>query len=400
MNLFASNHYTNIPILLYFLNNSFTFALFSNESNQMNINTLHHKALELKPLSLEEGIMLYRELEPSRLFSLAQQIRFIHVPEKRVSWQIDRNINYTNVCISGCLFCNFHCKVSEKDKSYTINEDELKEKIAHLRELGGDQILLQGGLHPLYDINYYEELLKTIKSIDPGIKLNAFGPPEVSHIAKLSSLSVSDTLKRLVKAGLDTLPGAGAEILSDRVRKTLSPGKPTSGQWLDVMGEAHKLGLGTTATMVYGHIETLEERIEHLLSIRDLQARKPLNSPGFRAFICWPMQTEGTKFAEKFPVSEISAVEHLKMTAISRIMLNNVKHIQASWLTVGKEIGMLALHSGADDMGSIMIEENVVSSAGAEHQMGAAEMQNTIIDSGFEPWLRGQDYMPRVTSLS
>ncbi len=366
----------------------------------MNINTLHNKALELKPLSLEEGILLYRELKPASLFSLAHEIRFKQVPDKRVSWQIDRNINYTNVCISGCLFCNFHCKLSEKDKSYTINGEELNQKISQLRELGGDQILLQGGLHPHYDINYYEELLKTIKSIDPDIKLNAFGPPEVSHIAKLSSLSVKETLKRLVNAGLDTLPGAGAEILSDRVRKSLSPGKPTSKQWLDVMGEAHKLGIGTTATMVYGHIETIEERIEHLISIRDLQATKPVNMPGFRAFICWPMQTEGTKLAEKFSISKISAVEHLKMTAISRIMLNNVKHIQASWLTVGKEIGMLALHSGADDMGSIMIEENVVSSAGAEHKMGALEMQRTIRDAGFEPWLRGQDYMPRVTSIS
>ena len=366
----------------------------------MNINTLHNKALDLQPLTMEEGLILYKNEEPAKLLSLAQQLRFIHVPDKKVSWQIDRNINYTNVCISGCLFCNFHCKFSEKDKSYTISREELKEKIDQLRELGGDQILLQGGLHPHYDITYYEELLKTIKSIDPLIKLNAFGPPEVSHIARLSSLSIKDTLQRLVDAGLDTLPGAGAEILSDRVRKTLSPGKPTSKQWLDVMAEAHKMGLGTTATMVYGHIETLEERLEHLIAIRELQSVKPKEMPGFRAFIGWPMQTEGTKLAAKFITNKLTAIEHLKMTAISRIMLNNIKHIQASWLTVGKEIGMLALHSGADDMGSIMIEENVVSSAGADHKMGITEMHKTIKEAGFEPWLRGQDYRPRVISSS
>lgn len=382
------------------LNNSFTFALFPNKINQMILNRLYEKALAQLPLSIEEGVTLFSEAPPALLFSIAQQLRFKKVPEQRVSWQIDRNINYTNVCISGCLFCNFHCKLSEKDKSYTISKEELEEKISQLKKLGGDQILLQGGLHPHYDISYYEELLNTVKSIDQTIKLNAFGPPEVSHIARLSSLSIKETLDRLVRAGLDTLPGAGAEILSDRVRKLLSPGKPTSSQWCEVMQEAHKMGLSTTATMVYGHIETIEERIAHLVTIRELQEKKPKNAPGFRAFICWPMQTEGTKLNMNYSSTEVSSIEHLKMVAISRIMLNNITHIQASWLTVGKEVGMLALHSGADDMGSIMIEENVVSSAGAEHKMGATEIQNTIKEAGFEPWLRGQDYKPRVTSVS
>ena len=366
----------------------------------MNLKTLYKKALNLLPLTKDEALLLYNDLPPNQLFSLAQQIRFIKVPQKRVSWQIDRNINYTNVCISGCLFCNFHCKLSEREKSYTIRTDELKEKILQLRQLGGDQILLQGGLHPQYNIHYYEELLSTIKSIDPNIKLNAFGPPEISHIAHLSSLTIKDTLKRLVKAGLDTLPGAGAEILSDRVRKLLSPGKPSVTEWCNVMEEAHNMGLGTTATMVYGHIETLEERIDHLFTIRELQAKKMAKNPGFRAFICWPMQIEGTKLNARFITSKTTSLEHLKMVAISRIILNNITHIQASWLTVGKEIGMLALHSGADDMGSIMIEENVVSSAGADHKMGSEEIQRTIIDAGFEPWLRGQDYKPRESSVS
>lgn len=366
----------------------------------MTLNTLYTKALSLSNLTIDEGVRLFNETPPSQLFSLAQKIRFAKIPENRVSWQIDRNINYTNVCISGCLFCNFHCKLSERERSYTINSEELEEKIIHLRQLGGDQILLQGGLHPHYDISYYEELLKTIKSIDPTIKLNAFGPPEISHIARLSSLTIEETLSRLIKVGLNTLPGAGAEILTDRVRKELSPGKPSAYQWLEVMKTAHKMGLGTTATMVYGHIETIEERIEHLIKIRDLQSNKPEQSPGFRAFICWPMQSNGTKLSKRFETREVSIVEHLKMVAISRILLNNITHIQASWLTTGREAGMLALHSGADDMGSIMIEENVVSSAGAEHRMDSAEMIKTIKEAGFEPWLRDQDYSPRVLTTS
>lgn len=366
----------------------------------MKFNTLYSKALALEPLTKEELVKLYCESPPSELFELAQKIRYILVPGNNVSWQIDRNINYTNVCISGCLFCNFHCKLSEREKVYSIDRKELEFKIKHLRELGGDQILLQGGLHPHYDISYYEGLLYLIKSIDPLIKLNAFGPPEISHIAKVSSLSIKETLERLVKAGLDSLPGAGAEILSDRVRRLLSPGKPNSDQWIEVMAEAHKMGLGTTATMVYGHIETLEDRIEHLLRIRKLQSEKPEGVPGFRAFICWPMQIKGTKLSERYNVSEPSAIEHLKMVAISRIALTNITHIQASWLTMGREIGMMALHSGADDMGSIMIEENVVSSAGAENRMDAAEMLKTIKEAGFKPWLRGQDYRPRVGAVS
>ena len=203
---------------------------------------------------------------------------------------------------------------------------------------------------------------------------------------------------RLIDAGLDTLPGAGAEILSERVRKLLSPAKPGVKAWVKVMECAHKLGLGTTATMVYGHIETLKERIEHLIILRDIQNKKPIGTPGFRAFICWPMQTEGTKLSQMEQMSGVispDAIEHLKMVAISRVVLNNIPHIQASWLTIGMEIAQLALHSGADDMGSIMIEENVVSSAGAGNRTDATGIQNAIKEAGFVPWLRNQDYSPR-----
>lgn len=361
----------------------------------MNLNTLYTKALNKEPLSADEGAFLYRNAPPAELFETAQKLRYSHVPGKRVSWQIDRNINYTNVCISGCLFCNFHCTVSQKEKSYTTSTEEYKVKIAELRALGGDQILLQGGLHPNYDITFYENLFTELKSIDPEIKLNALGPPEVAHIARISRISIEETLERLVKAGLTTLPGAGAEILSDRIRKIISPAKPNTAKWCEVMRAAHKMGLSTTATMVYGHIETIEERMEHLVTIREIQADKPAGAPGFRAFISWPMQMEGTKLAEICAKRDITPVEHLKMIAISRIMLTNIPHIQASWLTVGETIGQMALHCGADDMGSIMIEENVVSSAGASFRMGSEEMQRRIREAGFEPWLRGQDYRPR-----
>jgi len=361
----------------------------------MQNNALFTKALAGDNLTCSEGVKLFSYTPVREILALADKIRYKFNPCKKVSWQIDRNVNYTNICISGCLFCNFHCTISQKERGYAITTDELRNKIEELRNLGGDQLLLQGGLHPLYDITYYENLLKEIKSIDPLIKLNAFGPPEVAHIARLSKLTIKETLSRLVAAGLDTLPGAGAEILSDRVRKILSPGKPDSKQWADVMREAHRMGIGTTATMVYGHIETIEERMEHLILLRDIQTEKPDGAPGFRAFICWPMQSTGTKLGGNFKIEPLNPVEHLKMVALSRIILNNIPHIQASWLTIGRETAQLALHAGADDMGSIMIEENVVSSAGAKNSMDSLKMQQTIREAGFEPWLRNQDYSPR-----
>jgi cyclic dehypoxanthinyl futalosine synthase len=364
----------------------------------MELNILYNKAIEGKEITCEEALFLYESAPLNELLNLANKIRFIINPGNKVSWQIDRNVNYTNVCISGCKFCNFHCKISRRDVSYITTPQEYRNKIDELFRYGGDQLLLQGGLHPELDIIFYEELFRRLKRDYPTLKLNALGPPEVFHIARVSNLTIEETLKRLIDAGLDTLPGAGAEILSDRVRKLISPAKPGVNAWVKVMKCAHNLGLGTTATMVYGHIETLKERFEHLILLRDIQKEKPEGAPGFRAFICWPMQTEGTKLAEMEQMSEITApdaIEHLKMVAISRIVLNNIPHIQASWLTIGMETAQLALHSGADDMGSIMIEENVVSSAGAENRTDAAGIQKSIKEAGFVPWLRNQDYSPR-----
>ena len=364
-------------------------------------------------LTKDKALRLYREAPMEELLARADSERYRHVPERRVSYQIDRNVNYTNVCLSGCKFCNFHCRPDEPEKAYTLDFEEYLPKIAELKALGGDQLLLQGGLHPKYGVEWYETLFRRLKEAEPSLKLNALGPPEVAHIARISRLSYSEVLERLHAAGLDTLPGAGAEILSDRVRRFLSPAKPTAQQWLDVMREAHRLGLSTTATMVYGHIETLEERIDHLLALRALQDARPAAAPGFRAFICWPMQLAGTSLADLAAAGRLPAgfslpgeptgwtadEEYLRTVAIARLVLDNVDHIQASWLTVGLPTGLRALSAGADDMGSIMIEENVVSAAGARHlgtlSAGEQTLRAAIASAGFTPWLRDQCYQPR-----
>lgn len=370
------------------MNKTFTFAV-------MLLNDIYSKVLGGMPLSFDEALFLYNEAPPAQLFSIANSVRNTINRPGLVSWQIDRNVNYTNVCISGCLFCNFHCRISQKDLIREHTLQEYRQKIDELFSNGGDQLLLQGGLHPHYGIEYYEELFKNLKAINPLLKLNALGPPEIAHIAKISSLSVKEVLERLIKAGLNSLPGAGAEILNDRVRSIISPAKPSAKEWCNVMREAHKLSLSTTATMVYGHIERVEERIEHLITLREIQDEKPKDAPGFRAFICWPMQLKGTKLEKYAQFEDLSAVEHLKMVAISRIILTNIPHIQVSWLTIGKSLAQVALHCGADDMGSVMMEENVVSSAGANNSMNPNEMKARIREAGFVPWLRNQDYTPR-----
>lgn len=353
-----------------------------------------NKIEEDKALSLADAYTLYTHSPVEALLSLANEIRFKINPLRRVSWQIDRNINYTNICISGCKFCNFHLPPSKREEGYLLQIDHYREKIDQLFALGGNQILLQGGLDPNLKIEYFEQLFCTLKQEYPTLKLNALGPPEVAHIARVSKITVKECLKRLIAAGLDSLPGAGAEILSDRVRGVLSPGKPSATSWIEVMEEAHKQGISTTATMVYGHIETIEERLEHLLTLRDIQNRRPEGTTGFRAFIAWPMQLKGTKIGREISHPLLSPIEHLKMVAISRIVVTNIPHIQVSWLTIGRELAKLALHSGADDMGSIMIEENVVSSAGASYRSNREQMEQTIREAGFDPWLRNQDYTP------
>ena len=358
----------------------------------MELNYLFEKALALSSLNREEGLSLYTQAPLEELMFVANKIRQIHNPGKIVGWMIDRNVNITNICFSQCSFCNF-CRKKGSEDAYVTTIDEYSSKIDELISLGGNQLLLQGGMNPALGLDFYIDLFKNLKRLYPFIKLHALGPPEIVFLANKESTSYGDVLVKLINAGLDSLPGAGGEILSDRVRKIISPAKATSEEWMEVMYEAHKLNLLTSATMMYGHIESTEERIDHLIKIRDLQARKPENHYGFITFISWPFQDAGTVLLKKYGIkSSYNGPDYLKIIAVSRIMLNNIKNIQASILTVGKEIGMLSLHSGANDLGSIMIEENVVSAAGSNNRFKADMIQSMITDAGYIPGKRNQKY--------
>ncbi len=362
----------------------------------MNRDKILDKALRREPLAENEGMLLWESVPLPELAMAADEVRRSVVPDPSVvTWQIDRNVNITNVCVSACKFCNFHCRLSETDKAYILSLDEYAPRIEETLALGGDQLLLQGGLHPRLGIDFYEGLFRELKSRWPQIRLHALGAPEVAHIARVSGLTVRETLEKLVAAGLDSLPGAGAEILDDEVRRAISPGKPSVQQWLDVMREAHRMNLPTSATMMYGHVETPRHIVRHLLKIRDLQAEVPAGNHGFIAFIPWIFRSAGTVLEKEGFATRFSPLEYLRVIALSRLVLNNIDNIQASWLTVGKPTAQIALHSGANDMGSIMIEENVVSSAGAENRFDAAGIQAAIRGAGFTPRLRDQLYRPR-----
>ena len=355
------------------------------------------KAKDRATLSRQEAYWLWDEAPLERLAAVADEVRRSVVADSNVvTWQIDRNVNITNVCVSGCKFCNFHCKPHQTQKAFITSIEEYREKIDRMLELGGDQLLLQGGMHPRLGVEFYEDLFSELKRLYPNVRLHALGPPEVAHIAKVSGITSRQCLERLVAAGLDSLPGAGAEILDPQVRKSISPAKPSVEEWLEVMHEAHEMNLATSATMMYGHIETPHQRVDHLLRIRDLQDRCPEGNYGFLAFIPWIFRSTGTRLEAEGVKSNFSALEYIRVIAVSRLILNNIRNIQASWLTVGKATAQLALHSGANDMGSIMIEENVVSSAGAHNKFDAEGIQRAIREAGFTPQLRDQLYRPRV----
>lgn len=344
-------------------------------------------------LTQDEAWRLYSEAPLAELAAQADMLRQKLVPDPSVvTWQIDRNVNTTNVCTSGCLFCNFHCKPHQTEKHFITTIEQYCSKIDTMIALGGNQLLLQGGMHPKLGIEFYEELFRELKHRYPTLRLHALGAPEVAHIAKISGLTTQQTLERLVAAGLDSLPGAGAEILVPRVRKIISPAKPSVEQWLEVMHQAHMMNLPTSATMMYGHIETPQERVEHLIRIRDLQAQVPEGNYGFIAFIPWIFCSTGTQLEKRGVVSHFSPLEYIRIIATARLVLNNIRNIQASWLTVGKQTAQVALHSGANDFGSIMIEENVVSSAGANNHFDANGIQKAIREAGFVPRLRDQLY--------
>jgi cyclic dehypoxanthinyl futalosine synthase len=358
----------------------------------MNLSGLYQKALEKEFLSVDEGMLLFNESPLTELMFVADELRKKQVPHGKVTWQIDRNVNTTNVCIANCKFCNFY-RIPGHAEAYVTGIETYKRKIEETFRWGGDQLLLQGGHHPELGLKFYTSLFSQLKELYPTLKLHTLGPPEVAHICKLEKMSHHDVLVELKKAGMDSLPGAGAEILVDRVRRLISKGKCSAQEWLDIMREAHKLNITTSATMMFGHVETIQERFEHLIKLREVQSEKPENAKGFLAFIPWTFQDVDTMLTKIRGVHNLTTPEeYIRMIAICRIMLPNIKNIQASWLTVGKQTAQLCLNAGANDFGSIMLEENVVSAAGAPHRFTAKGIQEAIREAGFEPQLRNQQY--------
>lgn len=358
----------------------------------MRVDSLLKKALDQEFLSIDEGVFLFKNAPTTSLMYVGNQLRKQKKKDGKVTWIIDRNVNTTNVCTANCKFCNFY-RIPGHKEAYITTIEQYKQKIEETFRFGGEQLLLQGGHHPDLGLKFYVDLFKELKKLYPALKLHSLGPPEIAHITKLEKSTHSEVLKALISAGLDSLPGAGAEILNDRVRRLISKGKCGGKEWLDVMRAAHKLNLTTSATMMFGHIETVEERFEHLVWLRGVQSEKPAKAKGFIAFIPWPFQDDGTLLKRHKGISNnVTADEYIRMIAMSRIMLPNIDNIQASWLTVGKEVAQICLHSGANDFGSIMIEENVVSAAGAPHRFTANGIQDAIREAGFEPQLRTQQY--------
>jgi len=335
-------------------------------------------------LTAEEAVRLYREAPTAFLGQLADRVRARRHPGRVVTYIIDRNVNYTNVCVARCNFCAFYRPVGSAE-GYVLGFDEIARKIDETIELGGGQLLLQGGHNPDLPIEWYEDLFREVKSRYPGFRLHALSPPEVVHISRLSQLSVQTVIERMVAAGLDSIPGGGAEILVDRVRRLLNcHTKATSDEWIGVMRRAHHAGLRTTATMMYGSVETPEERVEHLLRLRALQDE----TGGFTAFITWSYQPEHTELGGV----EATGVEYLRTLALARLVLDNVENLQASWVTQGGKVGQLSLAYGANDMGSVMIEENVVRAAGASYCMDEVEIVRHIENAGFIAKRRNMHY--------
>ena len=348
------------------------------------VNELGRRVAGGARVSAAEALALYLHAPTHLLASLADRIRARKHPDRIVTYIIDRNVNYTNVCVARCNFCAFYRPVGSAE-GYVLGFDEIFQKIDETIAVGGNQLLLQGGHNPDLPIAWYEDLLRAVKTKYPDFKLHALSPPEVLHISKVNQLPVAVVIERLVAAGLDSIPGGGAEMLVDRVRKLLNCyGKASADQWLDVMRQAHQTGLRTTATMMYGTVETDEERIEHMMRLRDLQD----DTGGFTAFITWSYQPEHTELGG----SEATGIDYLRTLALARIVLDNFDNLQASWVTQGGKVGQLSLAYGANDMGSVMIEENVVRAAGAAYCMDEVEIVGNIEDAGFVARRRNMDY--------
>ena len=336
-------------------------------------------------LSFKAARTLYEQADLLTLGQLAQHARFRQNPDRVVTYAIDRNINYTNICTSGCRFCAFW-RSKDHAHAYILDEPTLVAKIEETKALGGTHILFQGGLHPDLDLSWHEARIRLIRS--HGLNLHGYSPPEIHFLSQLHGLSTGQVLERFIKVGLSSMPGGGAEILSDRVRRMVSPGKANSREWLDVMATAHGLGLNTTATMMFGHVERPSERLIHLFRLRRLQDQ----TGGFTSFIPWPYQ----QGSDTIKAKHTGGPAYLRMLALSRLVLDNFRHVQASWVTQGAKIGQVALFFGADDLGSTMIEENVVSAAGAGHRLSLDEMIRLIRTAGFEPQQRDNTHTPVV----
>ena len=345
---------------------------------------LLERAVTGRRLSRLEGLRLLESHDLAALAGAADALTRRMHPESHRTYNVDRNVNYTNVCTSGCRFCAFSRRESDLD-AYVIDRDELYRKIRGTLDLGGDQILLQGGMHPKLKLQWYEELLRDVKRDFPQINVHGFSPPEIHHVSRISNLPVRVVLERLKEAGLGSLPGGGAEILVDRVRKLVSPAKVSADDWLDVCRQWHGLGGRGSATMMFGHLETLDERIEHLARLRELQDE----TGGYTAFICWTFQPGNTELAA---VDKVGPFEYLKMLATSRLFLDNFPNLQASWVTQGLKIGQTALRFGANDLGSLMIEENVVAAAGTSFRTTEEQLRRAIREAGYIPQRRNVFY--------
>jgi cyclic dehypoxanthinyl futalosine synthase len=347
----------------------------------MKINRILDKSIKER-ISLDEAALLFQEADLLDLARAADNVCRKKHPDGVATFQIDRNINYTNICRNECLFCAFY-RPKDHPEAYVLTQEEIDKKVAETIELSGTQVMLQGGINPDLKIDYYTNMFKEIKKKFT-IRIHSLSPPEIVYLSESSGLSIADTLKELVSAGLDSLPGGGAEILVDAVRQRISPKKIGSGKWLEVMEEAHKLGMKTTATMMIGTVETIMDRIEHLQKIRDLQD----GTGGFLSFIPWTFQPGNTALGGK----SISSLEYLRTLSLARLFLDNFQNVQGSWVTQGKDIGQVCLSFGANDLGSIMIEENVVKAAGVSHKITVEEMVDLIKKAGKTPALRDTEF--------
>jgi len=344
---------------------------------------IQNKVWDGERISSEEAVQLYHALTLPELGALADRVRDRKHPNRVVTYIIDRNINYTNVCDVYCTFCAF-MREERDDDSYVLTPEQVGEKLKELVAIGGVQVLMQGGHHPKLGIDYYLNLLQYMRRNFPQVNIHGFSPPEFNHFARVFNMPVEEVIRRFKEAGLGSIPGGGGEILVDRVRERIAPLKCMSDEWLHVMEIAHGMGLNSSATMMFGHVETIEDRVEHLQRLRELQDR----THGFTAFICWTFQRENTRL--KAP--SVGAHEYLRTQALARIFLDNFPNVQSSWVTQGPQIGQIALKFGANDFGSVMMEENVVSQAGATFRINEETMRRLIGELGYEPHRRNNWY--------